>query len=319
VERHIREEMLRPELRRKFRLRPCITALLEGVSGSGKTLTVNAIYRRMYEIMAEVTGTPMEELPHQVFKFKPSKALSMWLGESDKNCDRFFDEVEQRAGKPFVNPKGKSFLLPVLVVMEEIDGMGRARGEEAIYDRIMTTILQRLDPNREGLGDKLVVFLSTTNEPHIVDHAMLRRIGGTVESFGRLDQKGFVDVLKKHVKGLPMDENAVSDVHRALFNEGVDPGVVELAVGGKPIIKHRRDFVTGALIDRAVQDAATQAWEMAAGGEKDSVVTSEHLLGSLDRQVLSVVGQLTPNNVSHYLDLPEGAPVTAVRKLTSKQ
>ena len=46
--RHIREEMSRPELRRKFGLRPCITRLLSGVSGSGKTLAIQAIHHQMY-------------------------------------------------------------------------------------------------------------------------------------------------------------------------------------------------------------------------------------------------------------------------------
>lgn len=314
VERHLREEMTRPDLRRKFKLRPCITRLLCGVSGTGKTLAVQAIHRLMYEIMSELTKTPVEELPPRVFKFRSSQALSMWFGESEKNIDRFFDEVEQLAGRTF-----KGVTLPVLVIMEEADGMGRARGHEEIYDRVMTTTLQRMDPSRSSLGNKLVVFLSTTNEPHIVDPAFLRRIGGEVEEFGRLNQESFNAVLAKHVAGLPAKNGwnqIVTALDNHLFTIGQD-GVVELELQGhrQPVRKYRRDFLTGALVERAVQEAATAAWEAALEDPRNGFVTSEQLRWSIDRQVTSVVNQLTENNVDRYTDLPDGARITSVRRI----
>ena len=117
--------------------------LLCGVSGSGKTLAVQAIHHLMYEIMSEVTGVALDQLPFRVFRFRQSQLLSKWLGDSDKNVDRLFDEIEQLADQPFRAPDGRQVRLPVLVVIEEADGMGRARGQDAIYDRILTTALQR--------------------------------------------------------------------------------------------------------------------------------------------------------------------------------
>jgi ATP-dependent 26S proteasome regulatory subunit len=320
---HVREEMTRPELRRKFRLRPCITRLLCGVSGSGKTLAVQAIHRLLYEIMAEVTKTPIEELPPRVFRMRSSQMLSMWFGESDKNIDRLFDEVEQKADE-----KWNGHTLPVMVVLEEAEGLGRHRGGEQIYDRIMTVILQRLDPNREGLANKLVVFLSTTNEPHLVDPAFLRRIGGTVETFGRLDHRGFADILHKHIEGLPLRDGRekapkkiasgiVEIISFALFESGEDHGVVELTYQGhnEPVIKYRRDFLTGALIDRAVQSAAATAWEESLAAKSEAALSAPLLARSLDQQILSVAHQLHPENVHQYTDLPDGVRVTRVRRI----
>lgn len=330
VARHIREEMTRPELRRRFRLRPCITRLLCGVSGSGKTLAVQAIYRLMYQIMSEITGIPMEKLPHRVFRFRPSQVLSMWLGESDKNADKLFDEVEQSAAQTYHTADGKDILLPVLVIMEEADGMGQARGGEAIYDRILTTILQRLDPNRHGLANRLVVFLSTTNEPHMVDAAFLRRIGGSIEVFGRLSEEGFTDVLKKHIDGLPASHDGhsqkkawqaiISDINQWLFLPGGDSGVVELTYEGypRPVVKYSRDFLTGALVDRAVQQAATMAWEVSLASKEETGVTRDQLMGAINAQVQGVVGQLDVRNVTRYLDIPEGVRVGNVRRLSNK-
>lgn len=318
---HVREEMTRPDLRRKFRLRPCITRLLCGVSGTGKSLSIGAIHRLLYEIMAEVTKVPIEKLPPRVFRMRSSQMLSMWFGESDKNIDRMFDEVEKLADEEFQGMK-----LPVMVVLEEADGLGRSRGQDNIYDRIMTVILQRLDPNREGLATKLVVFLSTTNEPHIVDPAFLRRIGGSVETFGRLDQKGFNEILIKHVEGLPVKgevklRGMANLVSTELFNPKNDNGVVELLFQGRtePVIKYRRDFLTGALIDRAVQQAASSAWQQAITEDPEAGLTTKLLHSAIQSQVLNVVHQLHPENVHNYTDLPDGVRVTRVRRIPQNQ
>jgi ATP-dependent 26S proteasome regulatory subunit len=320
VTRHIREEMTRPGLRRKFKLRPCKTALLCGVSGTGKTLSVQAIHHEMYAIMSELTDTPTDKLPPRVFRFRASQALSMWFGESDKNIDRFFDEVEQMADKRFTNPKGREFVLPVLVVMEEADGMGRGRGSAGndVYDRVMTTTLQRLDPARSSLANRLIVFLSTTNEPGIVDPAFLRRIGGSVEVFGRLDQKGFAEVLRKHLDGLPLDngglKHAIKEIDEWLYTE--EQPIVEIQVHGyrDSLAKFRRDFMTGALIERAVQEAATKAWEHAMEKEETGITVGQ-IQHALSRQVDSVVHQLSEANINRYTDMPEGAHVASLRRI----
>src|SRR6185503_16075068 len=171
-------EMTQPELRRRFKLPRCLTSLLYGVTGGGKTLAVQALHRRLYEVMCEVTGVPMDQLPPRVFRLVPSQIYSMWLGESDKSMARFFEEIEQAADEKFLAPDGREWTMPVLVILEEIDGVARARGQDAIYDRVLVTALQQLDTTRPELKDKLIVVVATTNEPQCVDRAFFRRVGG---------------------------------------------------------------------------------------------------------------------------------------------
>ena len=154
--------------------------------------------------MSEITGVPLEQLPPRVFRLRQSQVLSMWLGESDKNVDRLFDEIEQLADQPFKTPDGRQFRLPVLVIIEEADGMARARNHDhdAVHDRILTTALQRLDPARANIRERLIIFLASTNEPQIVDPAFLRRVGGSIEIFGRLNRSAFRAVLQKLTRGI---------------------------------------------------------------------------------------------------------------------
>ena len=105
-----------------------------------------------------------------------------------------------------------------------------------------------------------------------------------------------------------------------MFRNG-DEGVVALTYQGQvePVVKYRKDFLTGALIDRAVQEAATQAWELSIAGDPDAGITLDHLMESMHNQVLSVAHQLVPQNVGSYIDIPENVRVTSVKRIQQKQ
>jgi hypothetical protein len=324
---HVRREMTDPSLGRRYRLRRAIMKLLTGVSGSGKTLCIQGFWRQMYDLMSEITGVPVEELPPRVVRLRMAEVLSKWLGDSDKHIDRFFDEVDQLADELFEGPDGRLHEMPLLAICEECDGLARARGDDAIHDRIQTTLLQRLDVTCQKLKDRLVIFLFTTNVPQVVDPAFLRRAGGTTERFGRLTRRGFLAVLSKHLRGLPLlggetpaeAQRAVThDLTAWLFSpNGPDRGQVELTFAGstQPQIRYRRDFLTGALVDRAVQEAAMEACRAERQGCERPGVTLAQLLGAFERQVRAVVDQLHPHNVTNYLDLPDGARVVGVRRI----
>ena len=325
-----RREMAAAPRRRKYGLRRCRTYLLSGVSGSGKTLSICACIRGLCEVMSELTGLPIDELPPRIIRVKMSKVLSMWLGESDKNADRLVDEIVELAGCTVTGPAGE-FEAPVIVVLEELDGIARRRGgdHDGVYDRIQTTLLQRLDHTaNRALRDRLIVMLATTNVPHLIDTAWLRRVGGEMVPFGRLRRRAFAAVLTKQLGDIPVAapnghgesirQSVVRDVTAALFSpNGADWGLVEVQLAGTagPCVKHRRDFLTGSIVDRAVQQAAERACREEEAVRRDSGITAEMLVEAITGLIRSVVGALTPGNVTDFVDLPDGARVTNVRRL----
>jgi len=342
---HVRIEMLFPELCRRYRLPRCAMRFLTGVSGSGKTYSLMALERRMYEVMAEITGEPLEKLPRRVLRLRPGLFLSKWLGVADQNLERFFDEIEQLAAEPFVASDGTAFELPVLVVLEEIDGLARQRGEEAIYDRIMTTALQRLDPSRPELRNSFVIVVATSNVAHQCDHAFLRRVSGKIEKFGRLSRAAFCAVLAKHVSGLPIasvtssgaqateqsskpTSNQTSDRHTEqsllaavsswLFRaEDQDTPLVEISFAGstQPCRKYRKDFLTASLIERAVQEATWVACRAEVRESEARALNGIGLITALESQIRAVVDLLHPTNVRDYVDLPDGVHVVNLQRI----
>src|SRR5439155_17333706 len=191
--------------------------------GTGKTYSIHALWNGMYELVSELSGAAVDQLPPRVMRLRLPEVLSKWLGESDKRLSRFFDEAEQLAAEKFVAPDGREFDLPVLIIFEECEGLARQRGSDhdAIYDRIQTVLLQRLDTSSQKLRDKMIIALFSTNVPWLLDEATARRFGDNVEHFGRLNRRSFCEVLRKHLRGLPIQS------HNGTSQEGLERHLAE--------------------------------------------------------------------------------------------
>jgi len=330
-----RQEMTSPEVRRRYGLRRSMTMLLTGVSGSGKTLSLNAGIRRIYEVMSDVTGLTVESLPPRVIRLRMSKLLSQWLGKSDENADRLVDEIIELCGHTVTDVSGRTVELPVIVVLEEFDGIARRRGldHDGIYDRIQTTLLQRLDHTANAaLRDSLIVMFATTNVPHLLDPAWLRRVGGRTCIFGRLRRRAFAAVLDKQLHDRPLaSENGtapeelkqrlIRTVTGALFSpNGAARPLVEIQFAGTttPCFKHGRDFLTGSVVDRAVQQAAEAACEAEQAGADSPGITIHGLLDAIEDQVRAVAESVTPANVAEFVDVPDGMRVTNTRRIEAQ-
>jgi ATP-dependent 26S proteasome regulatory subunit len=327
--RHLRREMFDPQIGRSYGLRRSLSRMLTGVPGTGKTFSIQGFWNRMYTMMSEATGEPTADLPPRVMQLKVSDILSKWVGSSDRNIARFFAEATELVAEKLTLEDGTEVEMPLLIIIEECDAFGRERGEDAIHDRIQTTLLQHLDPSNTLFRDHLVFVVCTTNTPQLVDSAFVRRVGGKVENFGRLDRAGFRAVLGKQLvnrrfrqAGAGSSDQArsrcIADLVAWFFaSNATQTGVVELTYVGQStsVTKHHRDFLTAALIDRAVQDACEEACDAEWLGAEDPGLSTARLLSSLDGQVRQIAEALTAKTCDRYLTLPEGVRVASVVRI----
>lgn len=336
-ERHLRRELALPGISAKYGLRRSLFRLLTGVPGTGKTFSIAGFWNRMYAVMSEVSGVPVPELPPRVMQLRVSDVLSKWVGSSDRNIARFFAEAAEVAAERLVCDDGTQLEMPLLLIVEECDAWARERGEDSIHDRIQTTLLQHLDPARPLFRDRLVFVLCTTNTPQLVDSAFVRRVGGKIETFGRMGRTSFRAVLEKQIGRRPFrllgDDGAqggeseaqararcVSDLVAWYFGTGSGRGgLVELVYAGQttPVVKHTKHFLTASLVERAVQEASAQACDAEWHGDAQAGLSSASLVSAIDHQVRGIVDQLTPRTAGRYLTLPDGARVANLRRLSS--
>src|SRR5262249_47612132 len=143
--RRLRVLLFRPDLLGRFDVRPRFAVLLTGPTGCGKTLTLRAFLREFDRLLTERTGR--RDLGSRVIRVRAAELLSEWLGRSEKNVEDLFNDVRTIAGTSVETARGERLLLPVVVILEEVEGLARRRGEAgaAVHDRILATLLQRLD------------------------------------------------------------------------------------------------------------------------------------------------------------------------------
>lgn len=331
--RRLRIMLHHPHLMEQFDFRPRCSVFLSGPSGTGKTLTISAFLYESHRLMADFAGR--EAVGSRVIRVKSSDLLSHLFGVTDQNIDALFDDILALAQES-IEVDGRKIILPIVVIMEEAEALAKRRGDfdGAIYDRVIGMLLQRLDDPTDSLANVPLFWITTSNRAEIMDSAMWRRLAGVRAEFRRLDRDGVAAVLQKKLKpkfpyashnGTPQAELRTQTIDRILASlyspQGEDAGQLELTLrDGQKLTKHRRDFLTGAVVERAVSLAIESAAGAAVenGGQTDGL-SAERLIEALRHVIDGELANVTPHNAGDYLDLPEHTQVASVRHLRQER
>jgi cell division protease FtsH len=156
--------------------------LLIGAPGTGKTLLAKAV--------AGEAGVPF-------FSMSAAEFVEMIVGVGAARVRDLFKQAREHA--------------PAIVFIDDMDAIGRARGQVAIggsseQEQTLNQILTEMDgfSSREG-----IIVLAATNQPDVLDKALLRP--------GRFDRRVVVNlpdkggraaILKVHTRNVPLAKDA---------------------------------------------------------------------------------------------------------------
>jgi len=143
---------------------------------------------------------------------KGPQLLSKWVGESERAVREVFKKARQVA--------------PAIVFFDELDALAPTRGSD-VGTHVMESVLNQILTEIDGLEElKDVVVLGATNQPLLVDPALLRP--GRFDRLVYIGEPGIADrknILAIHLRGIPVEGSALADVVerlQPLREEGID-------------------------------------------------------------------------------------------------
>jgi len=242
VKEEIRLKMIypfaHPVLAKQYGIASGGGVLLYGPPGTGKTMIAKAI---------------AHEIDATFFVVSPAQMLSKWVGEAEQNVRKLFEAAKAE---------------PVSVIfLDEVEALVPRRKDDSssVMQRVVPQILQELE-GFDRNADRALLFVGATNQPWLLDEAMLRP--------GRLDAKVYI--------GLPDAP--------ARFK------LLEIHFGDRPLAEDvdfgelcdRLDGYSGADIKHISLEAAQRPFLEAIAGKDPRPIQREDIMKTIEENPPSV-------------------------------
>ncbi len=311
--RLVKRMVKHPKWVRKMKARGRCSYLFWGPTGTGKTCTIKVFVNLVADWLEELTGV---REPRVVF-CDASDFYSPYFGEAEIKISHWFEKLGRVARVEFVTRSGKRIKAPLIVVLEEIEGLLRQRGEHSasshLFDRVLSLILQKMDDVRNDL-DVPILVLSTTNMKSLVDTAGKRRFGQREARFDMLTAEASLAVLEKKI---PTDiavcvldgeteessrQRLLAEVVYWLFGDQEDQVIARASTrDGRTLEVRRRDIVSGAILEMAVSQAIDECLDRSEEAGELLGLDAEGVIGALEEQFDSLASSFGPHNLREYL------------------
>ncbi|WP_199614903.1 AAA family ATPase [Paenibacillus alkalitolerans] len=182
--------LMKPDLIKKFGIRPLKGILLTGPPGTGKTLMAKAAAHHTNAVFVSASG---------------SEFVEMYVGVGASRVRELFKEARTKAQKE--NKEN------AIIFIDEIDVVGGKRdgGQQREYDQTLNQLLTEMDGIHTSDTPR-ILLIAATNRKDMLDSALLRP--GRFDRHIQVDLpdlKGRQHILQLHSRNKPFAEDVLLD------------------------------------------------------------------------------------------------------------
>jgi len=299
--------LIAPDRAHAYGLRGRQSILAYGPPGCGKTL------------MFRVAATRVQQLSNRqccLSVVKPGEWRASYVGETEDNIRNYFQWLTEKSKDKFV-----------VCVLDELDGIGRARGttHDVYDDKFLAALLVEIDGFKQR-GN--VAICGATNRKDLLDPALYERLSDVEIRVDRPKQRAAEQIFEIHLpEDLPFSPNgkATGCTRREIVARAVSrlyaPNNEENQLS---VIKFRdnstrtvaaRDLISGRQIEQICRFARQSAYTREVRGGQMGI-RIEDVDEAVSHALERMATMLTPNNARIYLDdLPQDLGIVSVGPL----
>jgi ATP-dependent 26S proteasome regulatory subunit len=287
------------------------SVLAYGPPGCGKTL------------MFRVAATRVQQLSEKkccLSVVKPGEWRASYVGETEQNIRGYFQWLAEKAQEEFV-----------VCVLDELDGIGRARGttHDVYDDKFLAALLVEIDGFKER-GN--VALCGATNRRDLLDPALYERFSDVEIRVDRPKQRAAEQIFAIHLpESTPFSPNgqAAGETRREIVARAVSRLYAPNRQDNQlSVLKFRdnstrivcaRDLISGRQIEQICRQARRLAYTREVRGGEPGMQT-EDMEEAVSAALERMGTMLTPRNARIYLDdLPQDLDVVSVEPAAARR
>jgi ATP-dependent 26S proteasome regulatory subunit len=294
-----------------LRIRSRCSYLLVGGTGTGKSYNLKLLTNEVHNLVELWTGVRSSRL----VMLDAADFWAPYFGETEQRISRWAAKLQRLGSQVLTFRDGRTARLPLIVCLEEAEGLLRGRGETDgsghLFDRAMSLFLQKTD-SLECALQVPVIWITTSNRPDLADSAALRRLGMRRVTFDMLTPAAMQSVLRtKITPDMPIgpagevdDAARVACIQQILgYLIGPQPRQ-EMAqvtlMNGKQLSVLRQDMISPALLEEAVSAGLDAALRTSRQVGRLVGLDAAAVIQALHRHFGELVPTLRPHNIAEY-------------------
>jgi SpoVK/Ycf46/Vps4 family AAA+-type ATPase len=288
---------------RRLGVRGTSSFMLCGPTGTGKSTAMKVVAKNLANYAEYKTGSRVSRL----IVADASQFYSPYFGETEQKIKAWFESLKEIGSQKYLDDNGNDVSLPLVVCFEEAEALFANRGSSGVNNRLFDGPVALMLSLSSSVGSEIntqVMIVITSNRPHLLDTAAMRRFGMRKLYFGCLQMKQASQVIKARIENVELDspQDVFCDQVVSHLYKCKQPAIATVKFkDGKSMHFYPRQLITPAVIEEFVSASVDETLHKAVEDEKFRPLSSQTVNAQADKYFASLQSTMTLDTLREFV------------------